>query len=330
MKFEKYDCIDSGTEFCPCRLAEQNECILCSQLSGKHFCDCMNWKGTCIYQEFYNNNCKAKEGRKVYNCPIISFDKLEKTLIMIRVNVPHKLAIDLSAVGSFVFLRTSDTDVFLDTPISVSMVDTDKDIITLVIEIRGIKTKKLLEYHEGDLIGIRGPYWNGVFGLKNVNNTMNSNVLVLSRGIGIAPAMEVLKKLKENGNNIRLIIDKSPFADIYMTHYIENLGLTYEECNLIDKGNLTDEVKKIIEDEMKLKNISLLHVAGADILTYDVIQYVDTIDNTLKLSCCNNAKMCCGEGTCGGCTARFKGHQVKRLCKVQTDPRSIFEGRRFI
>lgn len=40
--------------------------------------------------------------------------------------------------------------------------------------------------------------------------------------------------------------------------------------------------------------------------------------------------MCCGEGVCGSCTARFAGHKVKRLCKVQTDPRNIFKERRFI
>jgi len=40
--------------------------------------------------------------------------------------------------------------------------------------------------------------------------------------------------------------------------------------------------------------------------------------------------MCCGEGICGACTARFSGHKVKRFCKEQADPRAIFEGRRFI
>ena len=45
---ETIDCIDAGSEFCPCHLAESGECILCSQLQGSHFCDCLNWKGVCI------------------------------------------------------------------------------------------------------------------------------------------------------------------------------------------------------------------------------------------------------------------------------------------
>ncbi|NFG18899.1 sulfide/dihydroorotate dehydrogenase-like FAD/NAD-binding protein, partial [Clostridium botulinum] len=49
MEYEIKDCIDAGSEYCPCHLAETGDCILCSQLSGKKFCDCINWKGVCIY-----------------------------------------------------------------------------------------------------------------------------------------------------------------------------------------------------------------------------------------------------------------------------------------
>ena len=82
---------------------------------------------------------------------------------------------------------------------------------------------------------------------------------------------------------------------------------------------------------LKYNNISLIHIAGADILTYSVIDFLDSLDRKdIDLSCCNNFKMCCGEGVCGSCTARFSGHRVKRFCKVQASPRGIFEGRRLI
>ena len=329
MNFENIDCIDSGTEFCPCKLAEQNECILCSQLRGRHFCDCINWKGTCIYQEFYNNGSKAKEGRKTIDCTINSIEQKEEHLIALSVAVPHKLAIDLSAPGSYVFLRTDD-NIYMDFPISVAYSDTDSNIISLFVEIRGVKTKKLLSLTSGETIGIRGPYWNGVFGLKNIDTCKDSNCIIIARGIGQAPMIPVIKKLIANNNTIRLIIDKAPFNDIYIDEYLKYLGMTYEKLSVIDKGELTDDIKQLIIEEKKAKGISLIHSAGADILTYKIIEFLDTVDKDIKLSCCNNAKMCCGEGMCGSCTARFKGHKVKRLCKIQTDPRNIFEGRRFI
>ena len=62
-----------------------------------------------------------------------------------------------------------------------------------------------------------------------------------------------------------------------------------------------------------------------------VIDFLDSLEREdIDLSCCNNFKMCCGEGVCGSCTARFSGHRVKRFCKVQASPRGIFEGRRLI
>ena len=101
--------------------------------------------------------------------------------------------------------------------------------------------------------------------------------------------------------------------------------------NLIEKGKLSPEAKVAIKSIIGYNNISLIHIAGADILTYDVIEYLDYLDRQdIDLSCCNNFKMCCGEGVCGACTARFSGHRVKRFCKVQASPRAIFEGRRLI
>ena len=116
-----------------------------------------------------------------------------------------------------------------------------------------------------------------------------------------------------------------------MTEWLDKLNLIPQEMNLIEKGDLSPEAKVAIKSLLKYNNVSLIHVAGADILSYKVIDYLDYLERKdIDLSCCNNIKMCCGEGVCGACTTRFSGHRVKRLCKVQSDPRNIFEGRRFI
>lgn len=52
-----YDCIDCGTENCPCYLAATGDCLVCSRLAGKDYCDC-NWKGVCIYNEFIQSGKK--------------------------------------------------------------------------------------------------------------------------------------------------------------------------------------------------------------------------------------------------------------------------------
>ncbi|WP_160680589.1 sulfide/dihydroorotate dehydrogenase-like FAD/NAD-binding protein [Clostridium sp. C8-1-8] len=317
------------TEACPCHLAEAGECILCSQLHGKCFCDCLSWKGVCIYQEFSNNGNVAKKGRETFRCKVKEVAHLEGDVLLIRFIAPHKLALDLVHPGSYVFIRT-DENFYFDVPISIMESDIETDLVSLMIEIRGIKTKKLLDIKIDDEMVIRGPYWNGVFGLKSINELKDSKALVIARGIGMAPAIPVIRKLSNNNNALKIIMDKSPYKEVYVDEYLAQYTDGYEEINTIDKGKLSDEIKKTIEEAIK-NGVKLIHVAGADILSYKVIEYLDSInEKDVKVSCCNNAKMCCGEGVCGSCTARFQGHRVKRLCKVQTDPRNIFEGRRFI
>lgn len=329
MNKEYADCIDCGTEFCPCKLAETNECILCSQLQGEHFCDCLNWNGVCIYQELYNNGMKAKKGRSTYSCKINYLRKTEE-LILVRIDVPHKLALDLVKPGGYIFIRT-DENKFFDIPISVMDSDIDNNILAFAIEIRGIKTKKLLDIEENHELKIRGPYWNGIFGQKNIEKQHNSNVLVLARGIGMAPMIPVIRKLNNNNNNIDIYVDKGNFKEDFSKEYIEKYNCIEKKTNLLNKGLLSEEGKFIIKNSINDKNIKLIHIAGADVLTYRVIQYLDELNRKdILLSCCNNFKMCCGEGICGACTARYSGHRVKRFCKLQTDPRNIFEGRRLI
>lgn len=328
---EIVECIDSGTEFCPCKLAEAGECIICSQLQGSCFCDCLNWKGVCIYHEYINNDSKAKEGRKTYSCLVKETEVYEKDLILIKFEASHKLTIDLSKPGSFIFIRPDEDNIYFDVPISILEANVESNIITIMIEVRGIKTKNLLNIKGGDRIIIRGPYWNGVFGLNNLNSQINSEALVISRGIGMAPMIPVIKKLHQNNNKINLILDKSPYNECYVKDYINDYNVNIINEVLVDKGDLSDEAKGRIKLLIKEKDIKYIHIAGADILTVKLIDFLNLINRKdIKLSCCNNIKMCCGEGICGSCTARFSGHRVKRFCKVQTDPRKVFEGRRFI
>ena len=131
---EIVECIDVGTEYCPCKLAESGECIICSQLHGDCLCDCLNWKGVCIYHEFIGNGSKAKEGRKTYNCLVVKKEVLEEDVVVIKFEVPHKLAIDLVKPGSFIFIRTSE-NIYYDVPISILESEINSNIVSIMIEI---------------------------------------------------------------------------------------------------------------------------------------------------------------------------------------------------
>ncbi len=261
-------------------------------MQGNHFCDCLNWKGVCIYQEFHDNGNKAKEQRKTYTCKVSEKILYPDDILLIKFEAPHKLVIDLARPGSFIFVR-SEENVYFDVPISILESDIETNIISIMIEVRGIKTKQLLNIKAGGNITIRGPYWNGVFGLKNIRKQKNNETLVIARGIGMAPMMPVIEKLIENGNSVTLLLDKQPFKDIYVSEWLDKLNIVPQEMNLIEKGQLSPEGKVAIKSIVKYNNISLIHIAGADILTYSIIDFLDSLERQdIDLSCCNNFKMC--------------------------------------
>ncbi|MBU3195434.1 sulfide/dihydroorotate dehydrogenase-like FAD/NAD-binding protein [Clostridium algidicarnis] len=301
--------------------------MICSQLSGKHFCDCINWKGVCIYQEYHDNKDKVNEDRKEFTCKILNKKYLETNVISLTILVSHKLAQNLYAAGSYVFMRNPEAISYYDTPISIMDVNLEENTIKVIIEIKGIKTKSIEKLSEDEKIVIRGPYWNGVFGLKNVAKTTEGHSLVVCSGIGMAPMIPVIKKLYSNGNKVTVILDKAGYKNVFIEEELKKYDVELIECDLLVSGEFTKEAKDIIEEFIENKSINLIHCSGANILIFKLIELNH---KRIKLSCCNNAKLCCGEGVCGSCTERYEGHKKKRLCKVQAEPNSIFEGRRLI
>lgn len=327
MNYEMIDCIDAGTQFCPCHLAESKECILCSQLQGKSFCDCKNWKGTCIYQELYWNNNKATSERENYIGSIIEKKEIAKDLIKLVIKTSHQLCKELVKPGSYIFMRCIKNSPFFDVPISIMECNLEEDAISMIIEIEGIKTKQINELKQGESLLLKGPFWNGVFGLKNLNRCVDKNVLLIARGIGQAPLIPVLKRLHNQNNKIHLVLDKGKYEELFIEEALLKYPCSVKVCETMVKGELTPGFIALLNDSIGQLNIDHIHCAGPDILIQQLIKEVDGRTTT---SCCNNAKMCCGEGVCGACTTRFEGHLVKRLCKLQTDPEYIFEGRRLI
>ncbi|ABY92863.1 sulfide/dihydroorotate dehydrogenase-like FAD/NAD-binding protein [Thermoanaerobacter sp. X514] len=314
----RLECIDAGTDYCPCYLAELNECIVCSQLQGKNFCDC-NWRGVCIFQEFVWAGYKAKATRSTIFSKVLKREEINEEVIILTLKVPNKMARDLNEPGSFVFLRGISSPPFFDTPMSVMYADELEGIIKIAIQVSGPKTKLIQKAEEGEEVYLRGPYWNGLLGYRYIKGTHNSKALVVLRGIAQAPGVIVISKLINNKNKVIAIVDKGKVGVNFINDYLKEFNITIIEAEL-----LSEEGQRILKELIKDKEITVVYSGGSDEQHVNILNYLDLYNQEAYLAVSNNNTICCGEGICGSCEVQI-GDQKVRTCKVQVDIRKALE-----
>lgn len=325
MAYEAVDCIDAGTDYCPCYLAETNNCLICSQLQGKVFCDCVNWKGVCIYQEYKWNGSKMKEPRENVNVEVLERRLINPKIIFLKLKVTKTLARELNQPGSYIFLRDENYPEFFNVPMSIMYSDEINQTIDLLIQIRGIKTKVLNS--DKQYMTIRGPYWNGLIGLKNLKVLRDKNCILVARGIAQAPSVIVAKKLVCAGNKITVILDPGSSSTDFSRKYFESLGCSIIETGVLNKNILTESVLSELNRLFKDKKIDLIFSGGSDILHKSILNIINSYDKDILFACTNNANICCGEGICGSCSTRLKDGRRIKSCKAQVDPVDILGGK---
>jgi NAD(P)H-flavin reductase len=324
MAYEAVDCVDAGTEYCPCYLAETNNCLICSQLQGKLFCDCINWKGVCIYQEYVWNRNKRKESRETLDAKVLEKYYVNDRVIFIKLKVTRTLARELNQPGSYVFIRNVNDPEFFDVPMSVMYSDEVAETADMLIQVRGVKTKSLEDV--GDLLLVRGPYWNGILGLKNLKSIKDKNCLIIVRGIAQAASVLAAKKLCYSGNKVSVLLDEGSAGTVFSERYLTKMGCTVKGIELLEKKKFKSEALTLIEEEINNKDISLLFSGGSDFIHKNIIDIIKNTKADILFSCTNNSSICCGEGVCGSCTTRLNDGKRIKCCKAQIDPVYIIGG----
>ena len=327
MKYEGYICIDAGTDYCPCHLAETGDCIICSMLQGKNECNCTNWCNTCIFNDYIENGEKVKEKRKYYEGLILEKEFVTNNVILLNIETSYSLVKDLTLPGSFIFLKHPKSEYYYDIPISIMNVSLHKKTIELAIEIKGPKTNKINELEINEYILLRGPYWNGIMGVNQFNNITGSNIITIAKGIHQAPLVPVLKILSQNNNNVYSFLDTGRIQEIFIEEYLSKYTYEYNEISFLKENKLSIEFTNILTDYINKINPSIVFCAGSDFINTNVLQLLRSIRKDIKFTCTNNSKMSCGEGICGCCTLMNDDFKLRRLCKMQTDPEFILQGR---
>ena len=310
-------CADYGSRFCPCILAVTGGCVVCSQVNGKAFCDCKASGGICIKQELLRNGGKANPGRLTYECEVISVIHYDG-LVFLRVKVPISLEREVKRPGGFVFVRRKDAASWYDVPISVQFEEMMVGSIGMTLLFRGVKTNQFKDLVEGDTLLLRGPFNNGLLGLQHLEAQQSSRCLILTKGIGLLPSVSAVRYLQSRHNETELYVDEGNFSPSILKFQLDLFELPFKPLTLLDDdGELSTPAKHVIR-RFVADGGSLIHVGASEYVIHQVAAYLHYIGNRhVKLSACNNARMCCGEGVCGACTETTADKRVIHHCKEQ-------------
>ncbi len=313
--FKYWECVDAGSEYCPCHLAETKDCIACSQLRGEEFCDCQ-WNGVCILNEYVNNMRKVNFRKEYYEGYIIEEQELEENLVFIKINTDKNLINKLKEPGSYIFIRGVDDQHYFETPMVVFKIDSE-DSFCIVYQKVGCKTKKIGRNFK---IAIKGPYWNGILGSKYLKNIANEKCLIIARGIGQSSILLPIEKLISNNNSLLVLLDKGKLDSLYSYDYIKSLNnIIIKEINIFEV-----EGDEYISNILKEENIKLVLSAGSNMLHRTISNKLKQLDKKPYFLTSNNGPLCCGEGVCGSCTMKtIDGSRVK-LCKTLITPNRLY------
>ena len=313
MDFSSRDCIDAGTENCPCFLAVTGDCLICSRLQGKEACDC-SWKGVCIYNEFVHGGKKVNNPREDFEAVIAEKHFYMEDLLVFVLEVGKGFALKAARPGAYLFVRALGMDRFYDLPVSVLKTDEEKGQIHIAVKIFSGKSKALRDA-EGKLF-LRGVYRNGILGVKAFlrREIPGGKVLFFSRGIGAAPALHAAKFLADRAR-VDMVMDTEKITEALISDYCrEEIGFR-KYLSFADPVD-QEELRKLL----KTGQYGAVGIFASDHYIQTLGRLVREILPSAELAVSNNFRLCCGEGVCGSCTLSDPHGNTLRMCKCQILP----------
>lgn len=303
-------CIDAGSKFCPCSLADTGECLTCSILRGEEQCDC-DWRGVCILNEYRFNRKRSRGPRPEQAVRVLAEHRLAPTIVRLVVEAPDDFDADWTMPGAFVMARPIGSSQYYSTPLCIYNTTTEEPhMIELVIQENGVKTKALLQSQPRILL--RGPYYNGWFGYKAVKSTAGSQVIMVVRGMGQAPALKMASELLRAENELLVYLDPGSAQVPFILDDLNRVGAHVRQVNLLDDLPYQD-MAMILKEQP----IALMVSAGADIQHTRVADLIKQTGSEALIVLTNNHAMTCGEGICGACMIEVSQGQKIKTCKSQ-------------
>ena len=233
---------------------------------------------------------------------IVSKEQFSEKVFRLRVEAP--LIAKSYRAGNFVIVRVGEKGERI--PLTIAHADTEKGIITLVIQKVGLSSSRLCDLNEGDCItDVVGP-------LGQATHIENFGTVVCAGGgVGVAPMLPIAAALKKAGNRVISVLAGRSKDLIILEKEVREVSdeviIMTDDGSYGDKGLVTEGIERVIKRE----KVDHCGAIGPAIMMKFVCKLTKQYSIPTVVSL--NTIMVDGTGMCGACRVTVGG-KTKFVC----------------
>ena len=233
---------------------------------------------------------------------IVSKEQFSEKVFRLRVEAP--LIAKAYRAGNFVIVRVGEKGERI--PLTIAHADTERGIITLVIQKVGLSSSRLCDLNEGDYItDVVGP-------LGQATHIENFGTVVCAGGgVGVAPMLPIAAALKKAGNRVISVLAGRSKDLIILEKEVREVSdeviIMTDDGSYGDKGLVTEGVERVIKREKVDHCVAI----GPAIMMKFVCKLTKQYEIPTVVSL--NTIMVDGTGMCGACRVTVGG-KTKFVC----------------
>ena len=233
---------------------------------------------------------------------IVSKEQFSEKVFRLRVEAP--LIAKAYRAGNFVIVRVGEKGERI--PLTIAHADTEKGLITLVIQKVGLSSSRLCDLNEGDYItDVVGP-------LGQATEIENFGTVVCAGGgVGVAPMLPIATALKKAGNRVISVLAGRSKDLIILEKEVREVSdeviIMTDDGSYGDKGLVTEGIERVIKREKVDHCVAI----GPAIMMKFVCKLTKQYEIPTVVSL--NTIMVDGTGMCGACRVTVGG-KTKFVC----------------
>lgn len=242
---------------------------------------------------------------------ILKAEKLAEKIYLMDVEAPRVSA--HCQPGQFVIVKLDEHGERI--PLTICDYDREKKSVTIVFQTVGAATEKMAELKEGDaFMDFVGPLGcPSEFIHEDVEELKKKKYIFVAGGVGAAPVYPQVKWMHEHGIDADVIVGSKSKEFLILEEQMRavagNLYITTDDGSYVQKGMVTDVLKKLVENEGKKYDVCV--AIGPMIMMKFVCLMTKELQIPTIVSM--NPIMVDGTGMCGACRLTV-GNEVKFAC----------------